>query len=118
MNKLNRILIIGAGNRVVNDVIPALGAIDFDLSKIIIVRKKAKQINKYPIITVFDNLKTVMEEFEPELIICCVPPDELPSILSILIKFEFIHLLVDTPIFPNLEKLRLVSKTVSVKGVY
>ena len=34
MNEINRILIIGAGNRVVNDVIPALGAIDFNLSKI------------------------------------------------------------------------------------
>jgi len=115
MNKLNQILVIGAGNRVVNDVIPALGAIDFDLSKIVIVRKSRNQIDKYPMITVFNDLERVMEEFKPELIICCVPPSELSSILSSLIKFKFIHLLVDTPILPNLEKLRSVSKTVSVK---
>ena len=115
MYKINRILIIGAGNRVLNDVIPALGAIDFDLCNIVIVRKSIKQLNSYPMITVFDNLESVMEDFQPELIICCVPTSELDSILSILIKFEFIHLLVDTPIFPNLEKLRSISKTVSVK---
>ena len=115
MNKFNRILIIGAGNRVVNDVIPALGAIDFDLSKIMIVRKSRNQIDKYPMITVSNDIEMIMEEFKPELIICCVPPSELSSILSSLTKFEFTHLLVDTPILPNLEKLSSLSKTVSVK---
>ena len=115
MNELNRILIIGAGNRVVNDVIPALGAIEFNLSKIIIVRKNRNRIDKYPMITIFNDLEYVMEEFKPELIICCVPPGELSSILSRLTKFKFIHLLVDTPILPNLEKLSSISKTVSVK---
>jgi hypothetical protein len=115
MHEINRILIIGAGNRVVNDVIPALGAIDFNLSKIMIVRKSRNQIDKYPMITIFNDLERVMEEFKPELIICCVPPNELSLILSSLIKFKFIHLLVDTPILPNLEKLSLISKTVSVK---
>jgi hypothetical protein len=115
MNKFDRILIIGAGNRVVNDVIPALGAIDFDLSKIIIVRKSRNQIDKYPMIYVSNDIEMIMEEFKPELIICCVPPIELSSILSSLTKFKFTHLLVDTPILPNLEKLSSLSKTVSVK---
>jgi hypothetical protein len=96
-----RILIIGAGRRVINDVIPALKSIRFDLDSLIVVRQQKKSLERFPELRIETDLVLTLNVFKPHIVICCIPVSQVPSITSILSNYSIPNVLIDTPVYSN-----------------
>ena len=108
MNK--RIVVIGAGRRVKNDVIPSLQSIQFDFNSLLVVRRKNQKLSEFPELKVEIDLNLALNYFKPHIVICCVPITEFQNTYSILKNYEIEYLLVDTPIYINSEVLKSAGK--------
>lgn len=104
-----RVLILGAGARVKNDLLPVLIQIGYTKSEVLIVRKTPDQLQNFPDFhcTQFDS--KILKEFNPFLIISCLPTIHTLSVIQEVLKSTNPNnLFVDTPIkliYPELSKI-------------
>ena len=94
-----RILILGAGERVRQDLLPVLVALGYQDSDLLILRKNNDQLLEFPqfMCTTMNGPK--IKGFNPELIISCLPTVETIKVIREVMIFTCpYHLFVDTPI--------------------
>lgn len=112
MNK-PRILILGAGKRVKQDVLPVLMHLGYQHSDLLILRKNHKQLTEFPQISCIQMNNYRLAEFNPELIISCLPTSETIEVIRKILNITAPkHLFVDTPvskIYEDLSKLEVLS---------
>jgi hypothetical protein len=109
--KSEQILIIGAGKRVTQQLLPTLISIGISQKNLIIVRKEKKMIKEYPEIEVSCDLITTLKFFKGRLVFCCLDRNAYTEISDILLKIEDPKVIFfDTPIFRSFEKIIRLEK--------
>ena len=112
----SRILILGAGERVKQDLLPVLASLEYQESNVLLIRKSGNQLLDFPQFecTKMDEIK--LRRFNPQLIISCLPTDSTIPVIEEVLKFTSPrHLFVDTPvtrIYDDLVKIRVA------EGIY
>lgn len=101
-----RILILGAGSRVRDDLLPALVQIGFMPNELLLIRKSQGTLTEFPefCCTQFDP--GLVRSFNPDFVISCLPSEVTPTVVYELLQHcKPLALLVDTPVQENLEFL-------------
>ncbi|ASY17818.1 hypothetical protein [Candidatus Planktophila versatilis] len=95
-----KILVLGAGWRVQNDVLPALIGCGVSPEDIAIVRRKPSSVPGHEAIECFSNISELPQDFiSDSILLCSLPTGEVFQMLStILTKGKPASILVDTPI--------------------
>lgn len=110
-----RWLLIGAGRRIRNDILPALLAMQVSTSRITIVRKSRESIKDFLEIRSFQDIGEAVRHSNPDVIICCVPVEAANEVLSQLRNLDGPHtILFDTPVSQNFATLLELQKKHSV----
>lgn len=102
-----RVLVLGAGRRVKNDVIPSLIHLGYSRAELMIVRKNSSQLKDYPQFSCIQFDPKSIFEFNPEYVISCLPPEISSTLIKQVLRCSHPHaLLIDTPIKKNAEFLK------------
>jgi len=95
------VVILGAGRRVQEDVIPSILACGIGQNEILIVRKRPSKLSQFPKIICINSLQELDKNklSRVALLISCLPSDIQGIYISKLSQlFEFETILVDTPV--------------------
>jgi len=94
-----RILILGAGKRVKQDLLPVLVSLGYQEPDVLLLRKSGSQLLDFPqfVCTQMDHIK--LHSFNPQLIISCLPTIDTIHVIHNVLKFTSpSYLFVDTPV--------------------
>lgn len=94
-----RILILGAGERVKQDLLPVLFSLGYQGPELLLLRKSDKQISEFPQYKCIKFDGTTLLDFNPNVVISCLPTGDTLGVIHEVLSFTSPNnLFVDTPI--------------------